>query len=258
MDSGNEGVLEKKMPEQGNLKSTIDMLDGKLNELYALDDSWRRIGKWPEGETGSILHPPASPDEIAEAEQKVGHEFPPSYQEFLRLHSAWEHFWGAHTLVGTSRPAVQRAQDKIAETIKWQNETLEGRLKGGLKPAAVKAWQSKEPRNLYLAQHLVIGTNFRGTLWVFDTRTRSAKGEMKLTFWNISYGAQKPTFEKFPDLVEWAIKEVDSRVAHIKRKKGLETEQKAAPAERPKPETAGKRAPTKRAPTKSATRKKKS
>ena len=76
---------EKTMsPEE--LKAKIDLLHSRLNEYYELDDSWRTIGQWPEGEHGSILHPPATEEEIVQAEARFGHTFPPSYKEFLRLH----------------------------------------------------------------------------------------------------------------------------------------------------------------------------
>jgi hypothetical protein len=42
---------------------------------------------------------------------------------------------------------------------------------------------------------------------------------MKLVYWNISYGAKKPTFDKFHDLIDWANGEVAFRLEHLKRKK---------------------------------------
>ena len=206
------------MSNQDDLKSKIATLDRDLNELYALDDSWRTLGKWPDGVRGSVLHAAASDEEIARAETRFGHKFPPSYKQFLRLHSAWEHFWGDFTLVGTGRPEVQKALDEIAENIEYQTSTLKEKFGGDLSEAAISAWESEEPRNLFLANQLVIGTNFRGFHWVYDTRTRGANDEMKLVYWNISYGAKKPTFDRFDGLIDYAMGEVAFRLEHLKSK----------------------------------------
>lgn len=216
-------------PEE--LKAKIDLLHSRLNEYYELDDSWRTIGQWPEDEHGSILHPPATEEEIARAEARLGHKFPPSYKEFLRLHSGWLHCWGNHTLVGTARPATQRAQDKIAEYIKWQIDVLRKRSVDE-SPAATTAWEAEDEANLYLAHHLVVATNFRGAAYVFDTRTRDANQEMKLTYWEMSYGAQEPAFQNFYEYLDFAIGEVDFRLEDWKKDaaKKAKKKQKSVPA----------------------------
>jgi hypothetical protein len=230
------------MSTQEALKSKVDALHAALNELYALDDSWRTLGKWPEGVRGAVLHDRASDDEIARAEVRFGHKFPPSYEDFLRLHSAWEHFWADFTLIGTGRPATQKAQDEIAENIREQTSKLQEKFGGSLSAEAIAGWESKEERNLYLANHLVIGTDFSGAHWVFDTRTRTSNQEMKLTFWDISYGAQDPTFDRFDELLDFAIGEVTFRLEPLKRKKGRGTEQEKTK----KTEKTAKRSPKKK------------
>ncbi|MEZ4360754.1 MAG: SMI1/KNR4 family protein [Kofleriaceae bacterium] len=55
-----------------------------------MDPNWKVRGAWPEGEHGSILHLPATEAEIAEAERRMGHAFPPSYRAFLALHRGWQ------------------------------------------------------------------------------------------------------------------------------------------------------------------------
>lgn len=204
------------MDETDELRSKIDTLHGKLNEFYALDDSWRELGDWPEGVTGSVLHPPASEEEIAQAEIREGHKFPPSYKRFLRLHSAWEHFWGDFTIVGTCPPAVRAKQDEIAENIEYQTQKLKRRFGDAFSPEAIKTWESEEARNLFLANSIVIATDVSGAHWVFDTRTDVSGQEPKLTMWNISYGAQEPTFKKFEEFIDFAIGEVDFRLNNIK------------------------------------------
>ncbi len=216
------------MSTQEDLKSKVDALHAALNELYALDDSWRTLAQWPEGVRGSVLHDAASDDEIARTEVRLGQTFPPSYRELLRLHSAWEHFWADVTLIGTGRPATQKARDEIAENTREQTATLQRKFGGTLSAEAIASWESEEERNLYLANHLVIGTDFSGAHWVFDTRTRTPSQEMKLTFWDISYGAQDPAFERFDELVDFAIGEVAFRLEHLKRKKGSGTRKQKA------------------------------
>jgi hypothetical protein len=208
------------LSKEDDLKARIDALHVALNELYALDDSWRTLGEWPEPVRGSVLHNGASAEQIAQAEARLGCAFPPSYKEFLHLHSAWEHFWGDFTLVGIGAPATQRAQDKIAEYVQHQTSKLRDKFGDGFSPAAVAAWEAEEERNLYLANQLIVGTNFGGDLWVFDTRTREPNGELKLVSWDISYGAQEPMFETFHAFIESAAEEVAFRLKHLKRKKG--------------------------------------
>jgi hypothetical protein len=197
------------------LRRKIDMLHATLNQLYALDSNWRNVGGWASDVEGSTLHTGASSEEIAEAESRFGHEFPPSYKEFLHLHGAWEHFWGDFTLIGISppvHPAMQDAQDKIIEYTKDQVSDLQRKLGDDFSATAVSAWETEEERNLYLANHLVIGTDFSGALWVYDTRTRRKDGELTLRFWEISYGAQEPNFSTFYEFLDWALSEAVARL----------------------------------------------
>jgi len=213
-------------PEE--LKAKIDLLHAKLNEYYDLDDSWRTIGEWPEGERGSILHPPATEEEIRQAEARFGHKFPPSYREFLRLQCGWQHCWGDHTFIGTARPGTKKAQEKIVGDVKWQIDFLREDSQEEW-PAAAASWEAADESNLYLPHHLVIATDFRGALWVFDTRTRDATQEMKLTFWEKSYGAQDPTFKDFHEYLDFAIGEVEFRLEDWKGNAKLAKKQKNQP-----------------------------
>jgi hypothetical protein len=199
------------------LRSKVETLHATLNQIYALDSNWRNWGEWPSDVEGSTLCVGASSDAIAEAESRFGHEFPPSYKEFLKLHCCWKHLWGDFTLIGTGPPETQEARDNIAETIEYQTSRLRRRLGDGFSATAVSAWESQEERNLYLANHLVIGTNFSGAHWVYDTRTRRKDGELTLVYWNISYGAQKPTFPTLYEFLDWALSEAMARLEWTKQ-----------------------------------------
>ncbi|MBC8871647.1 MAG: SMI1/KNR4 family protein [Planctomycetes bacterium] len=199
------------------LLSKVDTLHAALNQIYALDSNWRNSGGWPSDVEGSTLHGGASSETIAEAESRFGHEFPPSYKEFLKSHCSWEHFWGDFTLIGTGPPETQDAQDEIDENMEYQTSRLRRKLGDDFSAAAVATWESEEERHLYLANHLVIGTNFSGAHWVYDTRTRRKDGELTLVHWDISYGAQEPSFSTFYEFLEWALSVVVERLEWTKQ-----------------------------------------
>ena len=195
-----------------DVAAKVRSLHDALNELYAVNPSWRARNRWPEEVTGSILHPAASEREIAAAEQRLGLAFPPSYREFLSLHRSWEHFWADFTLIGTGDSETERARAEVEEYVTEQAEDLRKKLGKGFTPEGIAAWEAKEKRFIYLANQLVIGANFAGDLWVYDTRSRRPDGEMTLTQWDISYGAQEPEFSTFGEFMEWARSEVENRI----------------------------------------------
>jgi hypothetical protein len=207
-----------KSPEEdvANAKTELEMkvrsLHAALNELYSVNPSWKARGNWPEEVTGSILHPPASEREIAAAERRLGLAFPPSYRDFLSLHRAWEHFWADFTLIGTGDVETERARAEVDEYVTEQTDDLRKKLGKGFAPESIAAWEAREKRLICLANQLVIGTNFAGALWVYDTRSRRPDGEMTLTQWDISYGAQEPEFSTFDEFMEWARSEVEHRI----------------------------------------------
>ena len=197
--------------------SNIDMLHATLNQIYALDSNWRNSGGWSSDVEGSTLHAGATSEEIAEAESRFGHELPSSYKEFLHLHRAWEHFWGDFTLIGIGTPETQDAQDEIIENTEDQISDLQRKLGDDFSATGVAAWETEEERNLYLANHLVIGTDFSGAHWVYDTTTRRKDGELTLVHWDISYGAQEPNFATFYEFLDWALSEAVGRLEWTKQ-----------------------------------------
>ena len=108
--------------------------------------------------------------------------------------------------------------------------------------AAVAAWEAGEERNLYLANHIVIGTDFSGDLLVYDTRSRREDGEMTLVYWDISYGAQDPKFASFHDFLDWAAFEAGFRLDQlIKTLKGETGGKQKKAGQRQKSESKSKR-----------------
>lgn len=196
----------------GDVADKVRSLHKCLNELYAIDSNWRAWGEWPDEVTGSILHRAATAAEISAAEGKFGHRFPPSFVEFLQLHSAWEHFWGDFTLVGTGPAGTEPAIAKIVEYAGEQTADLQKELGNDFSAQGIRAWEAEQERFIHLADQLVIGTDFSGALWVFDTGSRRADGEMTLKSWDISYGAQEPEFANFGEFLDWAMFEAEDRL----------------------------------------------
>lgn len=190
------------------METAVDQLATILSELYTLDLYWEV--------EDSVRHPPATDAEISAAESTAGHAFPPSYKALLRMHRAWEHLWGAFTILGTRDPAcVGDALAEMKEDVDEQNEELQDEL-GGLDAERVGSWEAKEERFMHLDSHLVVAVNFRGEYWVYDTRTRRADGEMTLVTWDIGYGAQDPTWQTIDELLAHQVAEASRRVQWIK------------------------------------------
>src|SRR6187455_975366 len=129
------------------LAAMVEKLHSILNQIYSLDSSWRDAGGWSNNVEGSKLHAGASNDAIAQAESHFKQPLPPSYKEFLRLHGAWEHFWGDFTLVGVGAPGTRIAQDKIDEYTQEQQQYLQGKLGGNFSAEVAADWESQAERN---------------------------------------------------------------------------------------------------------------
>lgn len=189
----------------------VAALDEALVDLDRAGKGWRTYAGWPDNDRGSILLPPATEEAISHAEKSAGFPFPPSYRRFLQVSNGWIHFWGDYTLVGLGDEQVREAVSEIAENVQEQTEDLESEL-GSLEPTAISDWEASEERYLYLPRCLVVGSDSAGAMWVYDPLTADEAGEMSLTLWDISYGAQDPRFQTFDDFLEWALDETRTRL----------------------------------------------
>jgi cell wall assembly regulator SMI1 len=170
----------------------IENLTEKLNRIYELDPFLSRRAK------ATKPYRPATPAGIRKLEQALPFAIPPTYQEFLKLHDGWEHFWLNFTLCGAGGKHNQRVANKAREAIAWQKEMLAG--EGIESPEEIEKWQREYKRNLFLASHWIIGANFAGDFYVYDLRSRTDTGEMSLCFWNTEYGVSEnygPGFDRF-------------------------------------------------------------
>ena len=198
--------MSKKKVLPASIKEKIELLQAKFNELYAIDKSYDL--------SGTIVYPGASEEEINQAEAKSGHTFPPSYKEFLRHCSGWDHFWGGYTaLAGIYQPGTQKAHDEITKLVQHETQRLKERLGIEMTPAGIQAWQAKDPTNLYPADHLILGVSYSGELWLFDARTRDAAGEMQIRHWTLDYGLQEePIWNNIGEFLDYWVPEVDYRL----------------------------------------------
>lgn len=169
------------------LRALISDLHATLNQIYQIDDDLKVRNEWPADHAGSILHPPATEDQISRFERKTKHPLPPSYRAFLSLHNGWEHCWGDVMLTGVKGPHTERFLEDVTEYAEMQQEDVEGEV-GKPTPAAVAKWESLSVENLYLRNHIPFATTFGGEFWVFDTRTRQPDGEMTVAYWTIDAG----------------------------------------------------------------------
>jgi cell wall assembly regulator SMI1 len=170
----------------------IESLTEKLNRIYQLDPFLRHRAK------ATHPYPPATPAGIRKLGQSLAFAIPPTYREFLKLHDGWEHFWLNFTLCGTGGKPNQRVANEAREAIAWQKKTLAG--EGKKTPEEIEEWEREYKRNLFLANHWIIGANFAGDFYVYDLRNKSDQGEMSLCYWNTAYGVSEnygPGFDRF-------------------------------------------------------------
>ena len=209
------------------LKGLIEALHPKLNQIYQLDPQWKQRGEWKQGEKGSILYPPAAARDLQNFAKQLGKDIPPSYVRFLQLHNGWKHFWMDFILIGTSGEHTDAALKDIKQTQNWQKADLEKRF-GKLSPSAIKEWESKNPKNLYLENHVVFGTDCAGSVFVFDGRGKPPKAGPVIRHWSIANGASNDEFyeENYlggpaaPDMEHMLIgvsREVDKYLTRLKR-----------------------------------------
>jgi len=68
-----------------------------IDQLVEIKREYSRLAFDEEDQTK--LGPPATPQQIARLEKKLGTPLPPSYRAFLELHNGWEHFDGSENLL---------------------------------------------------------------------------------------------------------------------------------------------------------------
>lgn len=185
------------------LRLTLDQLVESLNALYARQPQWREKGRWPDDETGAILRPPTAPppESVRLAEDLP---CPPSYRRFLDLHDGLQHGFLDFTLRGYGGAHSAAVARKYDEYVLWQREDrLEGIL-ADERPETIEAWERRNPANLFLRNHPVLGTNFAGSLLMWDRRTLRPDGEMEVVYWSLDCGVwDDRRFGDFFDVLRW-------------------------------------------------------
>ena len=205
----------------------VETLQATLRKIHDLESGGGSRGGGLDN--GPLLHAPAAEQQILDFERRLGRTFPPLYREFLRLHNGWERSWGDMTFIGVSGAHTQSVLKKVEEYVQFQrDEELAGVL-NSFSDSEIAAWESRDPRNLYLPNHLGFATNFAGELWVFDSRTRRPNGEMSIVYWTLDYGAwEERRHEDFGRFLAWASSEADATLERL-----LDEEKKRAARRKP-------------------------
>ena len=179
--SGQDGAysrvqLERRaMVDKSKLKDVLERLVTALSELR------RSTGQTA---TAGTLHPPASGDEIAAFEKRSGFKCPPSYRSFLQMHNGWEKYRRVWTLIGAGGDHATKALQQVERdfkifVVKWEQKY------GKATPQKIQEFEAKFDRRatteaaayIYLPNHFAFGTDFAGSLYVFDRRHVAPDGE---------------------------------------------------------------------------------
>lgn len=139
----------------------------------------------------SILHPPASADDVAAFERNIGWEFPPSYRVFLNLHNGWEKFANVFTLTGVSGEHTRKARRAIEYSLSIYQQVWQA-AHGAATPQAIAAFEARgvpaakteDEAGLYLPHQAPFATDFAGSLFFFNRRQLTADGEPEVVYRN--------------------------------------------------------------------------
>lgn len=208
----------------------IAHMRARLDEIYGFRDATQ----WEPHERRTHLPLPASEAAIVAFEARHGIVVPPSYRELLRLHDGWDNaLWGT-TWRGVDRPYPGEAE--VVEAIAGQRASLETEL-GELTPASIATWEAKHPSHRYLPDMLIVGVDFRGGTWLFDTRKRRDDGELPVGFWTSESGLwfdkadrNFPTFAEMLGFLRLETDRMHARVIADEKRKATKPNQRTRTA----------------------------
>ena len=182
-------------------------------ERYALNswDSDMKLGR------------PADDSAIKKAEAKLGFRFPPSFRAYLRQHNGWMGFWPDWSLLGVSgtltekmlknaRESVKGGVDMIEHDAYLDKEEPEARL------AELRESQRTDPDVIYAPDHPLIGTDFNGSVLVFDRFRCDEDGECEVVAVD-HLGEVQSRWDSFVALLEDAASETREEVESLRAQK---------------------------------------
>jgi hypothetical protein len=176
-----------------NMRPLLEKLKALADAQHAFEAAKKSSSK------KMILHPAAQESAIQELLANYSNTpLPSSYGDFLRASDGLENGWRTLNFLPTD-PARQKAiRSAISRAVKEQAKSLEA-IYGKSDEAFVRKWESK-PELVILGRHPIVATNFLGHVLLYDTRTRTAKGEMELC-WMPAEEAE--ITERFTDIEDY-------------------------------------------------------
>jgi cell wall assembly regulator SMI1 len=181
-----------------------------------LDDRRRRLiklrGRNPDDTQRYQLYPPVEPAEIDAAEERCGLPYPPSYRRFLELHNGWLGFWSDWSLVGIRRADNEAMYEDIRHTLQLLPTVADRETRSEL-PEREKA----DPSVMLVTNHLILGTDFNGSMLVFDGNRIDAQGEPEIAWvqYVMHVTRRWPNFEA---LLRDAIDDTEADIAELSGK----------------------------------------
>jgi cell wall assembly regulator SMI1 len=209
--------------------------------LETLGEILAEIDRIEEPKRASEPYPPAAEDEIAAAEKRLGHAFPPSYRAFLQLHNGWHRFRYDWSVVGVSGPGYVDAHKDIIMYVNIYDKSFRRGIP--CPPDELKEREPKDSTVIYFPDHYPIATNFNGDYLVIDRNRQRDAGEYEIARVELGYSVVKryPDFMAYVDdtlkFMRSALKEVGGKPAAVKsaqRRTSKEVKKSGPPKQSPK------------------------
>ena len=166
-------------------------------------------GDDPDDQDEYFLYPPSNSKDISNAEQEFWLQYPTSYRSFLELHNGWIGFWPDWSLVGIPHDDNKDMYKDIDNTVKL------------LPTVANKDTREKLPEQekvdskvILVTNHLIMGTDFNGSLLVFD-RNRVDKEDEPEIAWVHYIEHVERRWPNFEALMEDAISDTKNEISEL-------------------------------------------
>ena len=170
-------------------------------------------GKKPTDKKKYYLYPPAEAEAIARAEKQFGFKYPPSYRAFLKMHNGWLGFWPDWSLVGIPRPDNATMYKDIKNTQSLLPVVADNEMRERLPQD-----ERTDSRVMLITNHLVLGTDFNGSLLLFD-RNRVGKDREPQIAWVHYIMHVERRWTNFEELLKSAIQDTKKDIAKLQSAK---------------------------------------
>ena len=188
--------------------------DNEINELCDKLDKLRMKlieleGDDPYDHEEYFLYPPTSSTEISNFESQSKFKYPKSYRSFMQYHNGWLGFWPDWSLTGIPRNDNKKMYEDINNTIRLLPSIVNEKTR-----AKLSEQEKDDPNVILITNHLVLGTDFNGSLLIFDRNRISTDGEPEIAW--VHYGMHvERRWNNFKTLVEDAIRDTKMDIAEL-------------------------------------------